>query len=159
MSRTYGLLLEGCGALAGIVLAFIAAAVTLDVLLRPFGASLIWVFEITELLLLWVTMLALPWVAYKGGHISVDVMISYLPPATARQLKVGVNLFVAALCLLIAYHGWGATAAAWTRGLESAGLMQYPLWLSRIALPFGFGLGGMEFLRQALSGTPEGAQA
>ena len=159
MNRAYRLLLEGCGALAGIALAFIAAAVTLDVLLRPFGTSLIWVFEITELMLLWVTMLALPWVAYKGGHISVDVLVGNLSPGAACRLRVAVCLFVAALCFVIAYTGWVAAAGAWTRGLESPGLLQYPLWISRISIPFGFVLGGIEFLRQALHGVRMGEQA
>ncbi len=159
MGKAYRLVLECCGGLAAVLLAFIALTVTLDVLLRPLGLSLIWVFEITELLLVWITMLALPWVTYNGGHISVDVLVGNLSPGAACRLRVAVCLFVAALCFVIAYTGWVAAAGAWTRGLESPGLLQYPLWISRISIPFGFVLGGIEFLRQALHGVRMGEQA
>lgn len=152
IGRAYHFLLEACGIAAALLLAFVAGAVTLDVLLRLFGHSLIWVFEISELLLLWVTMLSLPWIAAKGGHIAVDALVSHLPVKAANNLAIFTNFVVACLCLVIAYTGCVSTWAVWISGTENAGLVRYPVWASRIAIPVGFSLGAIEFLRLAING-------
>lgn len=152
IGRAYCLLLSGCGAAAALMLAFVAGAVTLDVLLRMYGQSLIWVFEISELLLLWVTMLSLPWIAAQRGHIAVDALVSQLPPEAAQKLAIVTNLVVALLCFMIAYTGCVSTMAVWLSGAENSGMVRYPVWVSRIAVPFGFSLGAIEFFRLAMRG-------
>ena len=100
MMRAYNRLLDVCGWTAGAMIALSALAVTLDVLMKPFGKSLIWVFETTEILLLYITMLALPWLARARGHIAVDVVVSNLPKAVAARLEVLTNAVVVVACVL-----------------------------------------------------------
>lgn len=147
MKRTYDLLIDFCGWMAGSMIVFCASAVALDVLLRSFGQPLTWVFETTELLLLYITMLSLPWLARRRGHIAVDIVVGSLSRAHAAWLEVCTNLIVVMVCLVIAYWGALSTFDAYARGLINAGLTPYPLWVSRIVIPFGFGLAAVEFLR------------
>lgn len=156
MKRAYNIFLDFCGGASATLIAFCAAIVALDVILRPFGGSLIWAFEVTELLLLYVTMLALPWLARDRGHISVDVLVSHLSPSRAARLDVCTSISVAVVCLVIAWWGALSTLDAYARDLANLGLVQYPLWISRIAIPFGFGLAAVEYLRLAAQSAAQG---
>lgn len=153
MKRAYHWLLDLCGWAAGAMIVFCVFAVALDVFLRPFGKSMIWVFETTELLLLYITMLALPWLARRRGHITVDIVAGSLPDSQAAWLEIFTNFIVVLVCLLIAYWGTLSTLDAYTRGLKNAGLTPYPLWVSRAVIPFGFGLAAVEFLRLLILAT------
>lgn len=157
MMRAYNRLLDICGWTAGAMIAFSALAVTLDVLMKPFGKSLIWVFETTEILLLYITMLAQPWLARARGHIAVDVVVSNLPKAVAARLEVLTNAVAVVACVLIAYWGSLSAADAYARGLTSSGLLNYPVWISRITVPLGFGLAAVEFLRLSIRTIRTGA--
>lgn len=156
MNRAYNTFLDICGGASAILIAFCALAVSLDVILRFFGESLMWVFEVTELLLLYVTMLALPWLARERGHICVDVLVNNLSPANAARLDVCTNMAVAAICLLITWWGGLSTVDAYSRNLTNDGLVQYSLWISRIAIPFGFGLAAIEYLRLSAQSARKG---
>lgn len=136
-------------ALAGAMIVFAMVTVTLDVVLRMFQASLWWSFEATEFILVYIPLLTLPWLARRRAHIVIDIVTSQLPPTTARRLEIGTSLLAAAVSLFVAYWGVLATFTAYSRGIVNAGMVEYPRWALLVAIPIGFSLTAIEFLRIA----------
>jgi C4-dicarboxylate transporter DctQ subunit len=125
-------------------------SVTADVVLRfAFGRGLVWSFEVTEFLLLYIPMLTLPWLARQRAHIQIDVVISRLPHAAAARLDILACALVAAICIFIAYWSTIATLDAYERGIENAGLVAWPRWALLVSIPPAFALTAFEYLRIA----------
>lgn len=73
----------------------LAIVVTLAVVYRKVGASLVWYDEIASVLLAWITYYGAALAALRGAHIGVSVLVDALP----RPLRVAVTLF-AELCVI-----------------------------------------------------------
>ncbi|MGH8661654.1 MAG: TRAP transporter small permease [Burkholderiales bacterium] len=99
---------------AGIVLLGLLGLVLFDVVMRyalrlPFLGA----YEMTELAMVLIVFLALPYCAATGGHVAVDVLSPVLDRPGLRGFNALIHLAGAALMLVIA---WQATRYA----LESA---------------------------------------
>ena len=46
-----------------------------------------------------------PWVLQQGAHVRVDIVTASLPPSAATKLDTIINLFGAALCILLCVYG------------------------------------------------------
>jgi len=95
---------------AGIVLLGLLGLVLFDVVMRyalrlPFLGA----YEMTELAMVLIVFLALPYCAATGGHVAVDVLSPVLDRPGLRWLNALIHLAGAALMLIIA---WQATLYA-----------------------------------------------
>ncbi len=148
---TYDGLVDSLAVLAGAMIVFAMIAVTLDVALRAlFKSSLWWSFEVTEFLLVYIPLLTLPWLARRRAHIVVDIVTSRLSPIVAVRLEVFTSFLSSATCLFVAYWGSMATFTAFSRGIVNAGMVSYPRWALLVAVPLGFGLAAIEFVRAGI---------
>jgi TRAP-type C4-dicarboxylate transport system permease small subunit len=95
---------------AGIVLLGLLALVLFDVLMR-YGLRLPFLggYEMTELAMVLIVFLALPYCAATGGHVAVDVLSPVLDRPGLRWLTALIHLAGAALMAVIA---WQATLHA-----------------------------------------------
>ncbi|HSD42141.1 MAG TPA: TRAP transporter small permease [Burkholderiales bacterium] len=89
----------------GAVLLGMLALVLLDVIMRyalrlPFLGA----YEFTELAMVLIVFLALPYCAATGGHVAVDVLAPVLDRPPFRWLAVSIHLAGAALLLVIAWR-------------------------------------------------------
>ena len=83
--------------LAGILLALMALAIVVDVVMRnlgfqPPGHTL----ALTEYSLLYITMLAAPWLVRAKGHVHIELLTAAVGPRT----RLWLARLVAALCVL-----------------------------------------------------------
>jgi TRAP-type C4-dicarboxylate transport system permease small subunit len=148
--RAYDALITVFAALAGLMILFATAVVCADVLLRAVSEhSLPWAFEVTEFLLVYIPLLTFPWLARRQQHITIDVFTNWLPPRVVRGLRIAVLIVAAGTCVWVAYWGAFATLTAFERNVVNAGLVAFPRWALLVAIPVGFGLATIEFLRLA----------
>jgi TRAP-type C4-dicarboxylate transport system permease small subunit len=111
---------------AGAVLLGMLALVLFDVVMRyalrlPFLGA----YEFTELAMVLIVFLALPYCAATGGHVAVDVLAPVLDRPRLRWVGVAIHLAGAALLLVIAWRTVLHAIGSAERG-EATNMMKVP---------------------------------
>jgi TRAP-type C4-dicarboxylate transport system permease small subunit len=111
---------------AGAVLLALLALVLFDVVMRyalrlPFLGA----YEFTELAMVLIVFLALPYCAATGGHVAVDVLAPVLDRPGLRWIAVLVHLAGAALLVVIAWRTVLHAIGSAERG-EATNMMRVP---------------------------------
>ncbi|MFQ5973672.1 MAG: TRAP transporter small permease [Alphaproteobacteria bacterium] len=161
ISRTYRLLLELCGIVAGLLIGGLAIMVAVDVLIRDTGAgSLPWVLEVAEYILYISTFLAAPWVLAQNAHVRVDVFVNLLGPEGSRVADAAVNVVGLAISLVMLYFGFTAAFDAYRIGSLIFKELIVPEWWLLSVIPFSAALLSAEFcLRVARARAPAPREA
>lgn len=150
MAIAYDALVDGCAAASCLIFVGMSVWVSYDVVLRYlFAAPTIWADDLSEYGLIWGTFLAAPWVLRNGGHVSVELLINYLPAESRRRLAVVVALLCAVICALFAWQTALTTIEFYQRNMMMAKVWRIPLWLPYLAIPVGSALLAVEFLVRA----------
>ncbi|TYC54163.1 TRAP transporter small permease [Rhodobacterales bacterium] len=127
--------------IAAILFVLSGGMLTYEVLARYlFIAPTIWAAELSQLCLIWGTMLATPWLLHAGLHISVDVLTERLGDIGRRVCHILAMSAIAALSAVIAWKGWGIFWDSFERGRTTGSMLDLPTWVSELAIPIGFGL-------------------
>lgn len=153
MASLYHRLLDVLGALCGLLIIALMLGVTADVAVRSVtGRPILWMFEVTEYVLLYIPCLGMAWLARDHGHVAITSFVERFPASLRRALATATPCFCAAVCLIVAYWGVRATLASLGRGAVTGMMLQVPEYLLLAIIPFGFGLAAVEFVRLALAG-------
>lgn len=98
--QRYGLALEW---VVMVLMVALAVEVTLGIVFRTLGQSLVWYDEVASVLLAWLTFYGSALASVKRGHIGCPEVVDQLPPQARRW----VNLFSQVLVLaFFALLGW-----------------------------------------------------
>ncbi len=136
---------------AGVILVFIALAISVNVIRRYLGwGSAIWLLEVTEFSLLWMTLLAAAWVLKQEGHVKMDVLIDRLKLKHRALLNTITSIISAIVCLLIAIYSLSVTVESLQAGYWIDTAMMPPQFPIFIIIPLGFFLLFFQFLRRAM---------
>lgn len=140
------LILAGLGA---VLLTFVCFAVVSEVVSRTlFGISGLWIIEVSEYSLLYLTFLACPYLLEHRQHVVMDILAVNLSVRWRRRVTVFVALVSAAVCLYVAYAGWLTAVDQFQMGFrESTTLAPYSFWLTAI-MPISLVLVALQFLMQ-----------
>jgi len=118
-----------------------------------FGSGLEWAEPVSQMGVLWLALLGALGAARSHRHIAVDALPRLLPPFWRRVAWAISQLATAAVCVLLAWYGWGMVQmereapAVFVQGISSA--------LPMLAFPVGFGLLGLRFAISAFLAPPE----
>ena len=96
-------------ALEWLVIALMAAMaieVTLGVIYRTFGSSLVWYDEIASILLAWLTFYGSALASVKRAHIGCPEVMAMLPPAPRFALRLVAELLTIGFFLLMGWVGY-----------------------------------------------------
>src|SRR5258708_25396774 len=97
---------------AAFLIAAMMVIITLDVVVRNFGyQSSSHFFTFTEYALLIVPCLGAPWLVREKGHIYVEILLMHLKPRARRWMMRFIGIACIAVCLVIAWYGFGVTIA------------------------------------------------
>src|SRR5688572_6301399 len=117
---------------AGVALLGLLALVLLDVIMRyvlrlPFLGA----YEMSELLMVLIVFLALPYCSATGGHVAVDVLAPVLDRPGLRWLNCLLHLLGAALMAVIAWQATLYAMGSITRGeaTNMLSIAKYPFEL------------------------------
>jgi C4-dicarboxylate transporter DctQ subunit len=127
------------------ILLFISASVCLEVVMRyGFNDPLIWVVEISESALLYITL-------RNNGHVRIDILVDRV--SSRLKYKLGFITSTIGLTVSIIFTIWGGitTWDHFLRGLYKPTVLEIPSWLLLIVIPLGSLLVATRFFRQALS--------
>lgn len=107
-----------------------------------------WITTFTEYALLYMTLLAAPWLVREHGNVIVDTLTNVLPESAKYWLERLVFAVCAALSIILALYGAALTAGSWTAGDYDIRSVAVPGWIFNVIVPFGFTLVAVEFARQ-----------
>ena len=146
--KTYDAVIVGLATIAGAMVAAVFVAIVWDVSLRTIGLQPpLWTSALTEYALLYMTMLAAPWLVRVKGHVFVESLAMMLPIGVRRLVEKAVYLITILLCVVLAYFALDQGLEIAARGDEDIRSIVLPKWALYAPLPVGFGLSEIEFLR------------
>ena len=103
LRRRYERLLEW---LVIALMAVLAVEVTLGVVFRTFGASLVWYDEVASILLAWLTFYGSALAATKRAHIGCPEVVALLPTKARVALRVLAEILVIVFFALLGWMGY-----------------------------------------------------
>lgn len=141
----------GAGAiLAAVLVAFVTVAVLLEITMRYFlNRPQVWVLEIVEYCLLFITMLGAAWVLKREGHVKMDIVLDRLKPENQAMVNVITSIIGAVIFLVIAWYGALVTWDNFVRDFWIASELEPPRAPILAIIPIGSFLLFTQFLRRA----------
>lgn len=149
MQRAHALLMRLCGAIAITTIGVITLMVCWDVIARNLRMGhLPWILELTEYALPLATLLAAPWLMWRGQHVRLDVLEMALSPAArARMERVSAAAGLAVSAVLCGY-GLVTLLDSQRSGAVMLKALVFPEWWLYLPVPIGFGALALECARR-----------
>jgi TRAP-type C4-dicarboxylate transport system permease small subunit len=88
------------------LMAVLAAEVTLGVLYRTFGASLVWYDEVASILLAWLTFYGSALAAVKRAHIGCPEVVAFFPAPWRVAARLLASTLVIAFFAILGWMGY-----------------------------------------------------
>jgi len=143
LESAYGRLLEvfalaACALILGMMLMICADVFLRNVRIVPGMVGIEWANEISEAMLYLIALLTAPWLARRGQHVRVDVLLRAVPPRLGWSLEWLVDALAMACCAIIAWYGVRAALGSWQAGSLSIKTLVTPEWWLLSVLPVAF---------------------
>ena len=88
------------------LMAVLALEVTLGVVYRTFGASLVWYDEVASILLAWLTFYGSALASVKRAHIGCPEVVAFLPPRAKAVVRVVAEALTVGFFVMIGWTGY-----------------------------------------------------
>lgn len=98
----YGLVLEW---VVGALVIILAVEVTVGIVFRAIGQSLVWYDEIASIMLAWLTFYGSALASVRRAHIGCPEVVDQMPPALKRVVDIVAQLLVIAFFALLGWIG------------------------------------------------------
>ncbi len=146
--RIYDGVIVGLAIIAGAMVAAVFLMIVYDVAVRTLGFQPpFWTSALTEYALLYMTMLAAPWLVRQKGHVFVESLTLMLEARAQRAVHVFAYLISIVLCLVLTFYSVKQGLEVWSRQEIDIRSISIPGWLLYASLPIGFCLSAIEFAR------------
>lgn len=137
--------------LAGLILMFIMLSVCLEVILRYFfNRPLVWVIEVTECLLLYLTFLASAWLLREEDHVKIDILLSYFGARSQACFGIISSLIGVFVSLVLTIYGAEVTWDYFQRGMYTPTAMEIPVSAIILIIPVGSFMLLIQFCRRTV---------
>ena len=134
-SRFEALLVRGNQALVIALMAVMATLVFVNVVSRyVFNHSIIWVEELTQYQMIWITYLGAGLALREGRHVAVDTLQDLLPETPRRILRTLVAASIALFMVAVTVLGVQITLFTWN---QETPVMNIPAGLPYLGVPIG----------------------
>lgn len=142
--------LDAFSSLAGVLLIFVMLAVCAEIVMRYFFHSpTVWVLEISEVLLLYITFLGAAWLLRREGHVRVDMLLTRLSLRAQAFLNITTSAIGAIMWLTLTWYGIVVTLDLFQRGILTPTVLQLPRFAIILIIPVGSLLLSLQFFRRA----------
>jgi C4-dicarboxylate transporter, DctQ subunit len=142
--------IDGMAVLAGLGILFVMFSICYEVVVRNFHLQPpIWVTEVTEYLLLYITFLGAPWVLKEDGHVRVDIVVGRLRRKTQKAFDLATSLAGMGICGVLVWYGAKTAWELYERGIPVIKTLAIPKVLLVGIIPVGSLFLIAEFVRRA----------
>ncbi|PKR53841.1 TRAP transporter small permease [Thalassospira marina] len=124
-------------------LLFVAAGLMLswEVVARYFFVRpTIWAAELSQLCLIWGSLIGMPWALATRRHIAVDAITRLCSPTMQRVLEILAMAVVGIFSVVVAWKGFGIFFESLERGRTTGSMLDLPTWISELPVFVGFAL-------------------
>jgi len=150
IAKIYEFTITTMAVIAGILLVSMILSVGWEVVTRYFlNNPTIWVIEISEYILLYMTFLVGPWILRQDKHIKVDIFLSSVSPKSNLLLNSITSCIGTIACSIVFWWGALITWDNLVRGVYVASLLEPPKGLLLAVIPIGSFFLTTEFLRKS----------
>jgi len=126
---------------------------TSQIILRNFfGFGFIWADELLRMLVLWIAVAGAVAASRTDKHINIAVLDRFLPDKIGLVVKVIVDLFTAAVCLVVTWYSINFVQTSYE--YQDVLMGNVPAWILQLVMPVGFGLISWRYLLFALKRLP-----
>lgn len=151
LRRVFSRLNLFCAVLGAVLLSMIAAIICFEVLIRWLGgASQLWVIEVSEYALLFITFLGAPYLLEKNLHVVMDLVYDSLSGRWRLLLQLMNATIGFALCAVLTVVGISVVIEQYGLGVRQVTVMRPQSWWITAALPVGMALMAVQFLDQII---------
>ncbi len=140
--------------LSAVVVCVMMLLVVTQIMARALRTALPGIVESLELLVVAVVFLGLAYTQSVNGHIRIDVISNQLPVKWRKVLEGLLLALALGTFGIMTYVSGEAAYEAWVFGDYREGLIEYPLWPSKILIPIGVGLLSLRLLVQLIALFP-----
>ena len=146
--KGYNFILHGMAVLSGIVIFTAFVMIVIDVSMRILGFSPpAFTIAIVEYILLYFTMLAAPYLLRIKGHVFIDAVTQFMPPAVKKVIAKAVYLACFIACCIYGYQLVNLLVEAIQSGEIDMRSMEIPAWILFVPMPLCFFMCAVEFVR------------
>lgn len=106
MAKLRGLYEKALEWLVIVLMTALAVEVTVGVVFRTIGESLVWYDEVASILLAWLTFYGSAYAAARRSHISCPELVAAMPPGPRLAVTILVEVMVIGFFALLGVIGW-----------------------------------------------------
>jgi TRAP-type C4-dicarboxylate transport system permease small subunit len=133
---------------SGITIFIAVVLIVIDVGMRILELDpLVFILTTVEYILLYFTMLAAPWLVRIKGHVFIDAVTQFMPPAVKRVIAKLVYL----ACIIASSIYCYQLIILLTEAIQSGELdmrsYEIPIWILFVPMPLCFFMCSIEFIR------------
>ena len=148
MKAIFDKLLKAGAFIGASLLIFIMLSICVELLFRRMGRPLMWVMEVTEYSLLYITFLGAAWVLESEGHVKMDIIINALNPKIQALLGIITSIVGSAMSLYLVVYGIKVTWDYFERGVVECTPLLTPTYIILLIIPLGSIPLFIQFLRR-----------
>lgn len=134
---------------AGAILV-IMVLVTTQIVARKLGHALPGIYESAELLMVAIVFLGLAYIQSQRGHVRMELLVTRMSPRLRGAVEAFTLLLSLALFVIITYKSGQNAYQSWQMKDVTMGLIDWPVWPSKMLVPIGSGLLSLRFIVQLL---------
>ena len=135
--------------LAGVLIIFVMLAVGAEVTMRFFfDRGTIWVQEISQYSLLFITFLGAAWVLKIERHVKIDLLLNRLNPKVQALLNMITSTLCTIACSIITWYGVRVAWDYFQAGYYFSTPLETPQFIVLGIIPIGSFLLVIQFLRR-----------
>lgn len=129
--------------LVGILCSMLLIAVLQIVLRNFFGFGIIWAETLVRVMVLWTALIGAMVATRQAKHINIDIITRYLSHNAKSLSNALVNLFTAAVCLIVMYYS--LIFVLLEREDGSLAFANVPNWMCEAIIPIAFLIMGARY--------------
>ena len=131
--------------LVGMLTAMMVLAVSQIVMREVFNTTgFVWADGLIRLIVLWLALVGSIAACRENRHIRIDALSHILPDKAIRIVRIGVDLFAAIVCGILAVQAWRYLQI--DIEYEVKVLVDTPAWIAHSIMPVAFALISYRFL-------------
>jgi len=141
--------LNAGASVAGFLLIFVMLSICVELVCRRMGHPLMWVMEVTEYSLLYITFLGTAWVLEREGHVKMDIVVNALKTKIQALLGIITSVIGATMSFYLVLYGIKVTWDYFERDVIECTPLLTPTFIILLIIPLGSIPLFIQFLRRA----------
>jgi len=103
-----------------------------------FVAPTIWAAELSQLSLIYGTLLAMPWALQHRRHIQINAIIHKLSEKSQRIIGIITMIILIIFSVYVVIYGFEIFLDSFNRDRTTGSLLDLPSWMAELPVPFCF---------------------